>query len=178
MGISEGLLDQIEEAKKHFIPNPLLTVKQLLSFGFKKISSSHKESVYQYCLRDGKGIKFYVEVTHRFNLQPSITRQDVVDNLGDDAYLHTYWANCQFDLNGPKTFDVNMNVGDMSPDQIIAWFSDMFDRMGCTYYESKEEKKTAHCLKCGLFLGKEPNELYLCDSCEYAHTTGFRRIKG
>ena len=160
-----------------FTPKPpIMTIESLIDFGFKEYSvsahSSHNRN-WQYCLRTPVGKKLYVQVRlWCFSQYSSPERGEVQDSFD---------ADCQFDMNGPKTFNVNCSVNDMTPAQVVEWFNNLHDKMGCTYYEMcnehiDEENKIHNCTQCGNWLPpEEAVDPFLCQPCKYEKETGFKK---
>jgi predicted RNA-binding Zn-ribbon protein involved in translation (DUF1610 family) len=88
-------------------------------------------------------------------------------------------------MNGPKTFNVNISVNNMTPAQVVEWFERMHDIMGCTHYElysheqyNEEGEKTSYsCDKCGRYLPQEEAVApFLCPGCKYETESGFKQV--
>lgn len=151
-----------------------MTIDELVSYGFREwpIGQHDKhDRHWQYCVRDRLGKKLYVQV--RFWQFSKYSRPDYEAKDSFDAY-------CQFDMNGPKTFNVDISVNDMTPQQVIDWFENMHVRMNCTYYEISGEfddegnRLTYNCEGCGAYL-PQPTEPYLCSACQYQKESGFKQ---
>jgi hypothetical protein len=174
MGIGEHLLDQQNNSDAAYRP-PHLTIEELENFGFKEYprAESNKERWdrnWQYCLRDKKGKKLFVEVRLW-----CFSRYSRPDNIVYD----TFDAECQFDMHGAKTFNVTINVNDMTPQQIVEWFENMHTKMNCVYYELYDydtESVPNACGKCRRYLSPDDAvQPYLCPICKYEYDTGFKK---
>lgn len=152
----------------------IMTIESLVAYGFKEYSKNtheHFDRAWQYCVRDKKGKKFFVNVRLW-----EFSKYSRPDNIVHDSFDSA----CQFDLRGPKTFDVTCSVNNMTPSQVIDWYENLFNRMNCYYYEiyadcdydDEGEKISFSCEKCGLYLGRN-SVVSLCDSCSYQIETGF-----
>lgn len=140
-------------------------IKSLVSFGFKEYKTNNfdkHDRVFSYCLSDKIGKKFYISV--RFW---EMSKYSDANRTIDDAFD----AICQFDVNGKRTFDVTTKVTDMSPQQIVDWFNNVFISLKCEYYELYEEV-LLHCKKCDSFIGAN-NITGFCDRCQYILDSGF-----
>lgn len=160
------------------MPGPIMSIEQLISYGFKEYTKAPHDTFdrnWQYCLRTDLGKKLYVQV-RLWEFSKYSTSERLVHNSFD--------AESQFDMNGPKTFNVNCSVNDMTPAQVVQWFERMHDRLGCTYYEryaddlyNDDGVQTAfNCEKCGRYL--QPEEAvapFLCPGCKYEKETGFKQ---
>lgn len=151
--------------------NPILTIQELIDYGFKeypKNSHDNFDRVWQYCVKDKIGKKFFVNV--RFWEFSKYTKPDHI-------VYDSFDATCQFD--GSKCFDVSIIVSDMKPYQIIDWFDRIFYSMNCIYYECYDEPiddciTISNCKKCGLYLDEiYRKELFLCHNCDYTEKYGF-----
>lgn len=150
---------------------PILKIQELIDYGFKeypKNSHDNFDRVWQYCLKDKIGKKFFVNV--RLWEFGKYTKPDHIVHDSFDA-------TCQFD-NGNRCFDVFIIVSDMKPYQIIDWFDQMFYSMKCVYYEHFIENSSSNlisnCKKCGLYLDEiYRKELFLCQNCDYTEKYGF-----
>lgn len=159
------------------MPN-IMKIEDLISYGFKEWPinpefDKHDRHL-QYCYRDENGKKFYVNV--RFWQFSKHSNLDRVVEDGFDAY-------CQFDMNGPRTFNVDLSVRDMTPGQVVEWFNQLFDKLGCSYYEKHEHEHKDHisnnCNKCGAYV--TPEDIHststYCPKCQYQVDTGFIQPK-
>ncbi len=150
---------------------PIMTIESIIDYGFKEFDI-HKDidkhdRQWQYCLRDNIGKKFYVNIRLWAFSRYSTSERIVFDSF--DAY-------CQFDLNGPKTFNVDLSVNNMSPDQVVDWFHNMFLVMNCSYYEKYSEDLEScenYCKNCNKYLTDNST---LCVSCQYECETGFQKF--
>lgn len=157
-------------------PANIMTIEALVAYGFREwpVAQHDKhDRHWQFCKRDEKGKKLFVTIRLWEFSKYSSPERGQVQNSFD--------ADCQLDMNGPKTFNVNISVNDMTPHQVVEWFENMFDRMGCTYYELyhhelyDDEGKQTHynCQSCGRYLPPpEAVEPYLCQTCSYQHDSG------
>jgi hypothetical protein len=156
-----------------------MNIQALLDFGFKEFPKNPHDTFdrnWQYCLRDEKGKKIFIQVRLWAFSKYSSSERTVDDSFD---------AKCQFDMRGPKTFNVTTNVNDMTPRQVVDWFDGIHTKMGCVYYElydddlyDEEGSKIAYnCLNCGIFLGvfQEKNTDELCEKCRYEKETGFKQ---
>lgn len=105
-------------------------IDALLAFGFKEFPIHQQldrhDRHWQFCKRDEVGKRFFVQVRlWRFSKYSNAER--VVDDSWD--------AQCQFDMCGERTFDVTTHFQIPSPQEIVDWFNNVWERMGCTYYE-------------------------------------------
>lgn len=166
--------------KNPFISNkPIMAIQSLLAYGFKEydVNKHDKhERNWQFCKRDEKGKKFYVLVRL---WEHSKWQAPAGNHHIDDAFE----AVCQFDMNGPKTFDVSVNVTDMIPEQVVDWFDQIHNKMCCTYYElysddqydENGDRILFNCNNCGKYLPQEEAvEPFLCPSCKYENDSGFK----
>lgn len=161
----------IKEGKWISLP-PIMTIESLLDYGFKEWPKSQHDKHdrhWQFCKLDEKGKKIYVIVRLWEFSKYSTPDREVADSFD---------AEVQFDMNGPKTFNVNMNdVDDMTPSQVVDWFERMHNLMGCTHcelYDEREDETTHNCNKCGKFLSPEESfDPFLCPPCKYEHDSGF-----
>jgi hypothetical protein len=164
---------------------PIMNIESLLAYGFKEFDvNKHDkhERNWQFCKRDEKGKKFYVLVRlweHSKWSNPSGLGSDAFPLIFEDAFD----ATCQFDMNGPKTFDVTINVIDMLPGQVIDWFDQIHNKMCCSYYElysydqydEDGNRVLFNCKNCGKYLPhEEALEPFLCFSCKYENDSGFK----
>lgn len=108
-----------------------MTIKELEEFGFKQWKlqphDNHDRSFF-YTIRDSVGQKLTIHVKFW-----AFSRYDRPDNPANDSFS----AECQYDIHkeGGKVFNVSLNVNDMTPAEVLEWFSVLFERMGCEYYE-------------------------------------------
>ena len=151
--------------------SPIMTIESLLDYGFREWPKSNHDNHdrhWQFCKSDEKGKKIYVTVRlWEFSKYSDSDRGYVEDSFD---------AESQFDMNGPKTFNVNISVNNMTPGQVVDWFERMHHLMGCTYYElyEREDKSPNSCNKCGKFLPHdEAVDPFLCPPCKYEHDSGF-----
>jgi hypothetical protein len=153
----------------------IMSIDSLVSYGFHEYPINPKfdkhDRHWSFCKRDSLGKKLYVEIRMWEFSKYSTPDNPNVENGWD--------AKCQFDMNGPKTFDVTISVRNMTPAQVMDWFENMHHKMGCTYYESYasmlcEDTPSYNCDKCGKFL---PDSGGLCDGCQYEQESGgFRPV--
>lgn len=111
----------------------MLTVEEITKFGFKEgriLPHDQFDRCWHFMLRDEIGKKFQVTIKFWKFSKYSTPQNEVIDSFS---------AECQFDMNGPRTFDVDISVKDMTPQEIVDWFNNMFEKMGCTYYERYDE---------------------------------------
>lgn len=169
------------EEPKQWVPKPpIMTIESLLDYGFKEwpVAEHDKhERHFQFCKRDQKGKKLYIQVRFwEFSKYSSKERGTVLDSFD---------AQAQFDMNGPKTFEVTLSVNDMSPNQVVEWFEHMHNVMGCTYYElyaddqynEDGEQTSYNCDKCGRYLAVEDSiSPFLCPGCKYEQDSGFKPV--
>lgn len=150
---------------------PTMKIEDLISYGFREWPINPQvdkhERHWQYCYRDNIGKKFFVNVRLWQFSKYSTADRPVEDSF--DAY-------CQFDMNGPKTFNVDLSVRDMTPTQVVEWFNDLFNKMGCSYYERYGHEDCcdyipSNCDKCGAYI-PQPSGAY-CPKCQYQVDTGF-----
>lgn len=147
-----------------------MTIDELISYGFKEWPINPQldkhDRQWQYCVRDEFGKKFFVQVRlWQFSRYATPSNPSIPD--GFDAY-------CQFDMNGPKTFNVDLSVSNMTPAQVVEWFGNVFDKLGCTHYEaSGAEIADGNCEKCGAYIPNH-SDAY-CPKCQYQVDTGFKR---
>jgi len=159
-------------------PAPIMTVDALVAYGFREwpIGQHDKhDRHWQYCLRTELGKKLYVQVRlWAFSRYSSPERGRVHDSFDAEA---------QFDMNGPKTFNISCSVNDMTPAQVVDWFEGVHTRMGCTYYEKyadelyneQGEKTHYNCEECGRYLPPEEAVApFLCPGCKYEAESGFK----
>jgi len=158
---------------------PIMTVESLLAYGFREwpVGQHDKhDRHWQFCKRDEKGKKLYVQVRLWAFSKYSNTERTVEDSFDADV---------QFDMNGPKTFNVNMSVNNMTPAQVVEWFEKMHDTMGCTHYElysddrynEEGEQTSFDCDKCGRYLPPEEAVApFLCPGCKYETESGFKQV--
>lgn len=149
-----------------------MTIEELISYGFKEWPINRgldkHDRHWQYCVRDKIGKKYFVQV--RLWEFSKYSKPDNPVQDGFDAY-------CQFDMHGPKTFNVDLSVTNMTPAQVVEWFGNVFDKLGCTYYESANDENCTpdgHCETCGAYITIK--ESY-CPKCQYQIDTGFKRGK-
>lgn len=156
----------------------IMNIESLVAYGFKeytKHSMDHFDRVWQYCVKDKKGKKYFVNVRLW-----CFSKYSQPDNVVHDSFD----SSCQFDLRGPKTFDVSCSVNNMTPSQVIDWYENIFNRLNCHYYEVYEnddfdeegQKVFFSCEECGLYLSNDYDGL-LCASCSYQKETGFIKPK-
>lgn len=153
-----------------------MTVESLLDYGFKEYPTNEHDKHdknWQYCVRTPKGKKLFVQIKFwQFSRYSNGER-----GLVQDAFS----ADCQFDMRGSKTFNVDISVNDMTPKQVVEWFDDMFNKMNCTYYECYSDENyddegnqvAYNCEQCGKYLGRD-SEKY-CPECKYELDSGFRQ---
>jgi hypothetical protein len=111
----------------------MLTIEQIENFGFQKgrvLSHDNFDQCWYYMLRDEVGKKFQVVIKFW-----KFSKYSTAERKVDDSFS----AECQFDMRGPKTFNVDLNVNNMSPQEIVNWFDNMFQKMNCTYYQKYED---------------------------------------
>ena len=110
-----------------------MDIASLEQFGFKEWPTcppDRHDRHWQYCRKDEHGKRFFVQVRlWRFSKYSTDVRL-----VGD-----SFDAWCQYDLHGKRTFDVIVSVSDMTPAEVVAWFNDVWEKLGCTYYEKWEE---------------------------------------
>lgn len=159
--------------KKYEEKPPIMTVESLLDYGFKEYPTNDHEKFdrnWQFCKRDQKGKKLYVQVRLW-----GFSKYTTVDRIVHDSFD----ADVQFDMNGPKTFNVTISVNDMTPSQVVDWFDRMHDKMGCVHYElyeDDEEMNPSQC-ECGKFLPPEDAmSPFLCSRCKYEKESGFKPV--
>lgn len=143
---------------------PIMSIDSMLEYGF---DYDKHDRHWQYCVKDEIGKKFFVQIRLWNFSKYSNEEREVFDSF--DAYV-------QFDLNGPKTFNVDLSVNDMSPDQVIDWFHDVFLAMNCSYYEKFSEDCEScenNCINCNKYL-KDGSRL--CPDCSYEKETGFQKF--
>lgn len=155
-------------------PKVVMTIESLLSYGFKEYNRNAGEKHdrnWQFCLRTKEGKKLFVDVRLW-----EFSRYSTPENKVQDSFD----AKCQFDMNGPKTFNVDISVNDMTPAQVVEWFNDMFNKMSCTYYERYDEddrpdSPPGSCVTCKRWL-PPANRIspYLCEECKYELESGFK----
>ena len=164
-----------------WVPLPsIMTIESLVAYGFKEwpVNPQHDkhDRHWQFCKRDEKGKKLYVQVRLWAFSKYSNAERTVEDSFDADV---------QFDMNGPKTFNVNMSVNNMTPAQVVEWFEKMHDTMGCTHYElysddryNEEGEQTSYdCDKCGRYLPPEEAVApFLCPGCKYETESGFKQV--
>lgn len=102
-----------------------LTIEALESFGFKKykpcVTIDKFDIGFSYFVEDEKGRKFNINVRFWDNTKYGMP--------------NCFDTSVQFNKNG-KTFNVQiLRVCEMTPQEIVLWFDDMFDKMGCDYYD-------------------------------------------
>ena len=155
----------------------IMSVESLESYGFREYQlpgDAKHDRNWQYCLRDRLGKRLYVQVRLWKFSKYSTSDRNVEDSF--DAYA-------QFDMNGPRTFNVDLSVRDMTPQQVVQWFDNLFTKMGCHHYESiddyESESDCYNCQKCGAYLGEllSKNPTSLCPACQYETDTGFSKVK-
>lgn len=172
--LQHDLQNFLDKVKKMHCENPVMTIESLVAYGFKeytKNSMDQFDRVWQFCVKDKKGKKFFVNV--RLWCFSKYSRPDHVVHDSFDS-------SCQFDLRGPKTFDVTCSVNNMTPAQVVDWYENMFNRMNCYYYEIYEHgdfddegiKISFSCENCGVYLGSASTNIF-CASCAYQKETGF-----
>ena len=111
----------------------MLTIDEIEKFGFKefKILKHEKyDRVWAKWIKDDVGKKFNVVIKFWQFSKYSTDERPVEDSFS---------ASCQFDIRGKKTFDVDLHVRDMNPQEIVDWFDNMFHKMECAYYEKYED---------------------------------------
>jgi len=161
-------------------PKPLImTIESLVAYGFKEwpVNQHDKhDRNWQFCKRDERGKKLFVTIQLW-----AFSKYSNADRKVEDSFA----ADSSFDMNGPKTFNVNTNVNYMTPAQVVEWFERMHTIMGCTYYElyadeqynEDGEKTSFNCDECGIYLPPEDAVApFLCPSCKYQKDTGFKQV--
>ena len=104
-------------------------IDNLLSYGFKEYpinSYDTHDRNFQYCLKTDRGKKLFVQVRLW-----QFSKYSKPDNIVEDSFD----AYCQYDMRRDKTFNVSLTTYDMSPDEIVKWFDNVFEKLGCSYYE-------------------------------------------
>ena len=108
----------------------MLTIDEIEKFGFKEfkvLPHDKHDRVWAKMICDDIGKKFNVVIRFwQFSKFSNDERGKIEDSFD---------ATCQFDMRGKRTFDVDVSVRDMTPQQIVDWFDNMFQKMECTYYE-------------------------------------------
>lgn len=46
---------------------------------------------------------------------------------------------CQFGMRKEKTFNVELMFRNMTPAEVVEWFDNMFEKLGCDHYELNDE---------------------------------------
>jgi hypothetical protein len=170
------------DEKGPFVQKPnIMTIESLEAYGFREwpVAEHDKHNRHwSFCKRDKKGKKLHVQI-HFWDFSKYSTAENKV--------LDSFSGHAQFDMNGPKTFNVDISVNDMTPDQVVDWFDRMHELMGCSYYElySDEDEYNDEgvrvyfsCQECGKFLPPEEAKVpFLCPSCLYERDTGFKKPK-
>jgi hypothetical protein len=107
----------------------MLTVEAIEQYGFKeckKLPHDNYDRCWALMIHDKYGKKFQVVIKFW-----NFSKYSRHDRVVEDSFS----ADCQFDMRGPKTFNVDIHAKDMTPQEIVNWFDNMFQKMECTYYE-------------------------------------------
>ena len=157
---------------------PIMSIEQLVTYGFKEYTVNRHSTYdrnWQYCVRTPLGKKLHVDVRLWQFSKYSTPERGIVHDSFD--------AESQFDMNGPKTFNVQLSVNDMTPAQVVEWFERMHTKLGCVYYERYADEQydeegvqtSFNCEKCGRYLSPdEAVALFLCPGCKYEKDSGFK----
>jgi hypothetical protein len=110
----------------------MLSPESLVQFGFREwptCPSDRHDRQWQYCVADQRGKKFYVQVYLWQFSKYSTPDHPVADSWSANVQFNTF-ADDKRDV-----FDVDLHVRDKSPEDIVAWFDDLFVKLECEYYE-------------------------------------------